>query len=77
MISGVPFVNNKNVADLAVKVMSNVDSQLSSNDILESARRLINKDKNDSVIHGPNLVRFKNIKTRDDVIKNKKNILKA
>ena len=53
-----PFEKNDNVADLAVKVMANVDPQLSKEDI-DSARRLMKTDKNNVTIYGPILVRIK------------------
>ena len=42
-IIGEPFVKNENVVDLAVKVMTNVDPQLSEK-FIDSARRLMKKD---------------------------------
>ena len=51
-ISWFPFVNNENVVDQAVKVMTKVDPQLSEEDI-ESARRLKKKDKNNDINYNP------------------------
>ena len=74
-IIGVPFVKNENVLDLAVKVMTNIDPQLSEENI-DSARRLMKKDKNNVTIYGPILVRFKNIGKRN-YISRKKNLAAA
>ena len=43
-IIGVPFVKNENVVDLAVKVMTNIDPQLSKEDI-GPAIRLMKKSQ--------------------------------
>ena len=75
-IVGVPFVKNENVGDLAVKVLTNIDPQLSKEDI-ESARRLMKKDKNNVTIYGPILARFKNIGKRNYIFRNKKNLAEA
>ena len=75
-ISGVPFTKNEKVIDLAVKVMTKVDSQLREGDI-KYARRLIKKDSNNATIYGPILVRFKNISQRNYVFKNKKYLAEA
>ena len=53
-IIGVPFVKNENVVDLAVKVMTTVDLQLSEEDI-DSARRLMIKNKNYFTIYCPKM----------------------
>ena len=42
-IIGVAFVENENVLDLAVKVITNIDHQLSE-EYIDSARRLLKKD---------------------------------
>lgn len=75
-IVGVPFVKNENVGDLALKVLTNIDPQLSKEDI-ESARRLMKKDKNNVTIYGPILARFKNIGKRNYIFRNKKNLAEA
>ena len=75
-IVGVPFVKNENVGDLALKVLTNIDPQLSKEDI-ESARRLMKKDKNYVTIYGPILARFKNIGKRNYIFRNKKNLAEA
>ena len=56
-ISGVPLVKNENVVDLAVKVMTKVDFQLSEEDI-ESAKKIKKKDNNNDLIQGTILVIF-------------------
>ena len=53
-ISRVPFVKIENVVDLAVKVMTTVDLQLSEEDI-DSARRLMIKNKNYFTIYCPKM----------------------
>ena len=45
-------MKNENVIDLAVKVMTNIDPQLSEDDI-DSGKRLMKKDKNNVTIYGP------------------------
>ena len=50
-VIGVPFVKNEKVIDLAVNEMTNIDPQLSEEDI-DSARRLMKKDKNNVTIYG-------------------------
>ena len=75
-IVGVPFVKNENVGDLALKVLTNIDPQLSKEDI-ESARRLMKKDKNNVTIYGPILARFKNIGKRKYIFRNKKILAEA
>ena len=75
-IVGVPFVKNENVGDLALKVLTNIDPQLNKEDI-ESARRLMKKDKNNVTIYGPILARFKNIGKRNYIFRNKKNLAEA
>ena len=55
-----PFAKNENVVDFAVKVMTNIDPQLSEEDI-DFARILMKKDKNNVTTYGPILVKFKNI----------------
>merc|ERR1712096_147870 len=75
-IVGVPFVKNENVGDLALKVLTNIDPQLNK-EYIESARRLMKKDKNNVTIYGPILARFKNIGKRNYIFRNKKNLAEA
>lgn len=75
-ISGVPFTKNEKVIDLAVKVVTNIDSKIKEGDI-EYARRLMKKDRNGATKYGPILVRFKNIDQRNYLFKNKKYLAQA
>ena len=75
-IIGVPILKNENVVDVAVKVMKKVDPQLCEEDI-ESARRLVKKDKKNEVTKSSILVRFKNINKKNYVYTNRKNLVKA
>ena len=75
-ISGVPFMKNENVVDVAMKVMKKVDPLLCKEDI-ESARQLVKKDNTNEVIKSSILVRFKNINKRNYIYSNKKNLAKA
>ena len=75
-IIGVPILKNENVVDVAVKVMKKLDPQLCEEDI-ESARRLVKKDKKNEVTKSSILVRFKNINKKNYVYNNKKNLVKA
>lgn len=75
-ITGVPFMKNENVVDVAMKVMKKVDPLLCEEDI-ESARLLVKKDNKNEVIKSSILVRFKNINKRNYIYSSKKNLAKA
>ena len=74
--SGVPYVQNENVFDLAVKVMTKVDPQLRGDDI-ESVRRIKKKGNNNDIIQGSILVRFKNINKINYIFRKKKILAEA
>ena len=70
-----PFEKNENVVDLDIKEITNVDSQLSEEDI-DFAWRLMKKDKNNVTIYGPILVRFKTLVKETTYLKIKRILLK-
>ena len=75
-ISGVPYVQNENVFDLAMKVITKIDPHMRGDDI-EYVRRLKKKGNNKDIIQGSILVRFKNINKRNYIFRNKKNLAEA
>ena len=72
-ISRVPFKENENVVDLAVKVVNNIDSELSQDDI-DYARRFMKKDYNNAVTYGLILVGFKSMSKIYFIFRKKKTL---